>query len=60
MQNFFGNNKKVQVLFAKINHFSIEEDNPSGKDATNEEELDAIEVYGIGKLVDLPRQMFIY
>ena len=41
------------------NHVFIEEDNPSDKVVTIEEELDAAEVDGIGNLVDLPRLMFI-
>ena len=41
------------------NHDFIEEDNPSDKVITIEEKLDAVEVDGIGNLVNLPRLMFI-
>ena len=41
------------------NYDFIEEDNPSDKVVTIEEELDTVEVDGIGNLVDLPRLMFI-
>ena len=43
----------------KENHLFNEEDNRSDKDVTVEEELDGIDVDGIGNLVDLPRLMFI-
>ena len=41
------------------NHVFIEEHNSSGRVVTTEEELDAIEVDGIGNLADLPRLIFI-
>ena len=50
---------KRSSSICKENHDFIEEDNPSDKVVTIEEELDAAEVDGIGKLVDLPRLMFI-
>ena len=44
----------------KENHVSIEgEDNPSDKVVMIEEELDDIDIDGIGNLVDLPSLMFI-
>ena len=39
------------------NHVFIEEDNPADKVVTVEEELDAVEVDGIGNVVNLPRLM---
>ena len=39
--------------------FIEEEDNPSDKVVRDEEELDGIDINGIGNLVDLPRLMFI-
>ena len=42
-----------------IFYFFIEEDNPSDKVVTIAEELHAVEVDGIGNLVDLPRLMFM-
>ena len=41
------------------NHVFIKQDNPSGKVVTIKEELDAVEVDGIGNLVDLPGLIFI-
>ena len=41
------------------NHVFIKEVNPSGKVVTIEEELDAVEVDGIGNLVDLLGLIFI-
>ena len=43
----------------KENQLFNEEDNRSDKDVMVEEELDGIDVDGIGNLVDLPRLMFI-
>ena len=50
---------KRSIFICKKSHVSIEEDNPSDKVDTIEEELDAAEVDGTGNLVDLPRLMFI-
>ena len=50
--------KRSSFIFEE-NHVFIEEDNPSDKAVTIEEEIDAVEVYSIGNLVDLPRLMFI-
>ena len=41
------------------NQVFIKQDNPSGKVVTIKEELDAVEVDGIGNLVDLPGLIFI-
>ena len=50
----------VQVLFSKkTRHVFIEEETPhSNKVVTVEEELDRIEINGIGNLLDLPGLMF--
>ena len=48
---------KCSIFICEKNYFFIEEDNPSV--VTIEEELDAVDVDGIGYLVDLPRLMFI-
>ena len=45
--------------FLKENHVFNEEDNPSNEIVTIEEGLDAIEVDGIGNLVDLSRLTLI-
>ena len=52
--------KQSSFVF-KENHVFIEEeeDNPSDKVVTVEEELDGTDIDGIGNLVDLPRLMFI-
>ena len=50
---------KHSSFICEENHDFIEEDNPSDKVVTIEEELDAVEVDFIGNLVDLPRLMFI-
>ena len=50
---------KGSSFIFKENHVFIEEDYPSDKVVTVEEELDAIDIDGIGNLVDLPRLMFI-
>ena len=50
---------KRASFICEENHDFIEEDNPSDKVVTIEVELDAVEVDGIGNLVDLPRLMFI-
>ena len=51
--------KQSSFIF-KENHVFIEEDdNPLDKVVTVEEELDGIDIYGIGNLVDLHRLMFI-
>ena len=42
------------------NHFFIEEDNPSDKVVAIAEELHAVEVDGIGNLVNLSRLTFMY
>ena len=54
----FADNETFSFIFDE-NHVFIEEDNFSGKVVTVEEELDAIEVDGIGNLADLPRLIFI-
>ena len=60
--------KTYKTSFANIETFKfickespdfIEEDNPSDKLVTIEEEQDAVEKYGTGNLVDLPGLMFI-
>ena len=50
---------KLSNFICKENHVFIEEDNPSDKVITFEEELDAVETDGIRSLVDLSRLMFI-
>ena len=50
--------KRSSFIF-KEKHLFIEEDNRSDKTVMVEEELDDIDVVGIGNLVDLPRLMFI-
>ena len=50
---------KGSSFIFKENHVFIEENNPSDKVVTADEELDAIDIDGIGNLVDLPRLMFI-
>ena len=50
--------KRSSFIFEE-SHFFIEEDNPSDKVVTIAEELHAVEVDGIGNLVDLPRLMFM-
>ena len=51
--------KQSSFIF-KENHVFIEEDdNPLDKVVTVEEELDGIDIDGIGNLVDLHRLMFI-
>ena len=50
--------KRPSFIFEE-NHLSIEEDKPSDLFVTIEKELDAVEVDGVGNLVDLPRLMFI-
>ena len=49
--------KRSRFIIA-LNHCAIEEDNPD-KYVTVGEELDTIEVDGIGNVVDLLRLMFI-
>ena len=39
------------IFICEKNHVFIEEDNPSSKVVTMEEELDAVKVYRIGNLV---------
>ena len=46
---------KRSSFFLEENHVFVEKDNPSDKVVTIEEELDAVEVDGIGNLVDIPR-----
>ena len=50
---------KGSSFIFKENHVFIEENNLSDKVVTADEELDAIDIDGIGNLVDLPRLMFI-
>ena len=50
--------KRSSFIFEE-SHLFIEEDNPSDKVVTIAEELHAVEVDGIGNLVDLPRLMFM-
>ena len=50
--------KRSSFIF-KEKHLFIEEDNRSDKTVMVQEELDDIDVVGIGNLVDLPRLMFI-
>ena len=50
---------KHSSFICEENDDFIEEDNSSDKAVTIEKELDAVEVDGIGNLVDLPRLMFI-
>ena len=50
---------KGSSFIFKENHVFIEENNPSDKVVTADEELDAIDIDGIGNLVDLPRLIFI-
>ena len=51
--------KRSSFIF-KENHVFIEEDdNPLDKVVTVEEELDGIDIDGIGNLVDLHKLMFI-
>ena len=47
------------VIFSKKNHGLIEEDNPSEQVVIVEEELNRVDIDEIGKLVDLPRFVFI-
>ena len=46
-------------FFWEENHVCIVKDNPSDKAVTIEEELNAVEVDGIGNLVEKPRLIFI-
>ena len=48
---------KRSSFICEENHVFIEEENPSDKVVTIEEELDAVQVDGIGNLVDLPGLM---
>ena len=48
---------KRSSFIYKQNHVFIEEDNPSDKSITLEKELDAVEVDGIGNLVDSPSSL---
>ena len=50
---------KYSSFICKENYVFNEEDNPSDKVVTIEEGLDAVDLDGIGNLVDLPRLMFI-
>ena len=50
---------ELSSLICEENHVLIGEDKPSDKVVTIEEELDAVDVDGIGNLVDKPRLMFI-
>ena len=50
---------KRKSFICKKQPLSIEKDNPSDKVVTIEEELEAVEVDGMGNLMDLPRLMFI-
>ena len=55
----FADNETIKFIFKDIHVFIEEEDNPSDKVVTFEEELDGIDVNGIGNLVVLPRLIFI-
>ena len=50
---------KLSSFTCEENHIFIEEDNPSDKFVTIEEELDMVEVGGIENLFVLPRLMLI-
>ena len=47
------------LIFKEDHVFLEKEDNPSNKVVTVEEELDGIDIDGIGNLVALPRLVFI-
>ena len=51
--------KHSSFIFKENHVFIEEEDNRSDKVATVEEELDGFDIVGIGKVVGLPRLMFI-
>ena len=46
-------------IFKKKQSLFIEEDNPSDKAVTIEEDLEAVEVDGMESLMNLPRLMFV-
>ena len=51
--------KRSSFFFFELNPYFIEKDNPSDKNFTIWEELDAVEVDGIRNLLDSVRLMFI-
>ena len=55
----FADNETCKSCFQRKSCFHWRRREPSDKVVMVEEELDGIDIYGIGKLVDLPRLMFI-
>ena len=57
-ESSFANNETFKFYFRRKSRFHWKR-NPSNKVDTIEEELDGIDIYGIGNLMDLLRLIFI-